>query len=97
MPSIGGEQYRQSGGLDRTIDAVHDLADYAQARGLDTANELLTDLLAVLYSRSDAVGCLRQLASENRAMNVLRLMCLPDTKVVPHSQSSVSKQQTMGK
>ncbi|WP_426954143.1 hypothetical protein [Muricoccus radiodurans] len=47
-----------------TIEAIHELSDYAHARGLNVADEMLTELLARIYVGFDPVALPSFLAEE---------------------------------
>lgn len=71
----------------QAVEVIHDLADYAHARNLDVADELLTELLSVFHSRLPAASRHGMVHSQSRALTVLRLMCEPDLPDDPRGGS----------
>ncbi|WP_426955562.1 hypothetical protein [Muricoccus radiodurans] len=77
---VRAEPQQRQGSNDQSsaVQAIQDLAQYAQMRRLTVADELLAEMLAALHRPNGAATHLEVLRSENRSMNVLRLMCQAD-------------------
>ncbi|WP_426957954.1 hypothetical protein [Muricoccus radiodurans] len=80
MLTSGGDESTTNERLVRAVGAIQAISDYAQARRLDLADELLTELLAKLYSRMDVVSRWSLPSPEDRTVNVLRLLAEPDVR-----------------
>jgi hypothetical protein len=65
------------GALERGLGAIEDLAQYAGAQYLTSADELLTVLMAALFAPKTEPSHEQRSSSETRALNAVRVLCHP--------------------